>query len=243
MYQGLKKVAGLFIPKKFLKKNESSFRKLISLLYIGSKCQCNICNIKLNRFVNYNSSDLLCPNCGSRSRTRRLDKILRDKEILKGNVLHFSPPKSLYKKFKELSHLNYFSSDFVNQFTADYNFDITSIKVENNFFDVIICYHILEHIMDDKKAMEELYRVLKPSGICYIQTPYKDGEIYEDSSIISEKERKIAFGQEDHVRIYSIKELEKRLQNVKFKTQIETYNEYEYYGFLNEEIIICKKTT
>lgn len=219
MYESLKKITTRFIPKTILKKNETFFRKLISTFYRGTNHQCNICKIKSIRFVDSQNKDLLCPKCGSRSRTRRLDKILTETKALEGTVLHFSPPKALYDKYKSAKTFTYFSSDFVNQFAADYNFDITSIVTEDDVFDVIFCYNILEHIEDDAKAIRELYRVLKPSGVCYIQTPYREGETYENYSIKEQKKRKIAFGQEDHVRIYSVTGLQQRLQNAGFKAE------------------------
>ncbi len=245
MYKSLKRIAKLIIPKKLLQKNEFFFRKLISLKYKGDTHQCNICETNLSRFVELNDSDLLCPRCGSRCRTRRLYKMLNENNALKGNVLHFSPPRSLYEKFKKRDGLNYFSSDFENEFVADYNYDITSIQCEADFFDLIICYHVLEHIEDDKEAMKELYRVLKPSGLCYIQTPYKDGDIYEDPNIITEDDRKTAFGQEDHVRIYSVEGLKNRLDSAGFETEVRPFkqNSFEYNGLKNETVLVAKKTS
>jgi SAM-dependent methyltransferase len=240
MYKSLKKIAKRIIPEETLRKNESFFRKLISLKYKGNNHKCNICEINLSRFVELEDKDLLCPNCGSRSRTRRLYEHLNNSKTLTGNILHFSPPKSLYNKFKATQN-NYFSSDFENEFLADYAYDITAISSKDNFFNSIICYHILEHIEDDIKAMSELYRVLKPDSYCYIQTPYKDGDIYEDYSIISPKEREKAFGQKDHVRIYSIEGLKGRLESVGFKTKIVHHKEDLYFGFKEEIMIIAKK--
>ena len=69
---------------------------------------------------------------------------------------------------------------------------------------MIICNHVLEHIVNDCKAMRELYRVLKPGGIAILQVPisYTIEKTFEDSSVISEKDRQLIFGQHDHVRIY-----------------------------------------
>lgn len=240
MYNTLKKIAKQLIPRQLLQKNESLFRKLVSFKYKGNNHQCNICEFNLSHFVDINGNDFLCPNCGSRSRTRRLYKELIGSHKLKGNVLHFSPPKTLYSKLKKLN-IDYYSSDFENEFTADYRFDITDIPIEDNFFDVIICYHILEHIENDLKAMAELYRVLKPNGICYIQTPYKEGDIFEDASVTSPEMRKKLFGQEDHVRVYSVTGLTKRLTNTGFKTEIKNFNRDKYYGIKNETIILVSK--
>lgn len=240
MYSKLKALAKQILPKPFLEKNEFFLRKVISLKYRGTQHQCNICSIKLKRFVDLDGKDLLCPNCGSRSRTRRLYKQLTKHNVLNGNVLHFSPPKILYKQFKQLK-MNYYSSDYENEFTADYNFNITSIPKNENFFNTIICYHILEHIENDKEAMSELYRVLQPGGTCFIQTPFTDGETKEDPSITSPKDRKKHFGQEDHVRIYALHELISRLRAAGFKTEIKSYTNDMYNGMNTETIILAKK--
>lgn len=240
MYNSLKRIAKVIIPEGILKKNESLFRRIISVKYSGNNHTCNTCDKKLNQFVTIYDKDLLCPNCGSRSRTRRLYDTLKNNNVLQGNVLHFSPNKILYRKFKNLD-IEYFSTDFENEFTADYQYDITAIPINDNFFDVIICYHVLEHIEDDIKAISELYRVLKPNGLCYIQTPFKNGDIYEDKSIKSSAEREKAFGQKDHVRIYSVKGLEKRLNNAGFSTEVNNYQSNAYFGYKEETVIIAKK--
>jgi len=240
MYNSLKKIAKAIFSQNFLKKNESLIRNIISIKYIGNKHLCSTCGKKLSRFITIYDGDLLCPNCGSRTRTRRLYNILTDANVLKGNVLHFSPNKILYKRFKALN-MNYYSTDFEDEFTADYRYDITAIPVSDNFFDIIICYHVLEHIEDDTKAMSELFRVLKPNGLCYIQTPFKEGNIYEDASITSPEEREKAFGQNDHVRIYSINGLKSRLNSAGFATKTNNYEEDTYLGFKNETVIIAKK--
>lgn len=238
MYTGLKHIAKKLIRDAVLKKNESFFRALISKSYAGNAQQCNICEFKLKYFVKRKNGDLLCPNCGSLSRTRRLFETLNALEV-KGTLLHFSPPKSLTTKLKSKENVKYITTDFVGEFETDFHFDITAITAENHSFDFIICYHVLEHIEADAKAMSELYRVLKPNGMCLIQTPFKDGDIYEDFSITSKAERERAFGQDDHVRIYSVEGLNSRLQRAGFETDIITFEvtQPNRYGFRPETMI------
>lgn len=244
MYLALKNIAKRMLPKKALKKNERFFRRIIALNYAGQNYQCNLCDYHLKQFVKQSQHDLLCPNCGSLSRTRRLYKTLLDLPI-NGKVLHFSPPKSLASKLRVLEDIDYCTSDLEGEFKAEYQFDITSISQPDQIFDIIICYHILEHIEEDITAMQELYRVLKPNGKVFIQTPFKEGEIYEDTSIQSKAERTIAFGQEDHVRIYSFEGLNKRLESVGFSTKIVECpgdNVENYNGLLPEVFIVAEKT-
>ena len=243
MYQTFKKIENRIIPESVLRRNEKFLRGIIALKYKGQNFQCNICDYRLKHFVKQGHNDLLCPNCGSLSRTRRLYYTLLNLPI-KGKVLHLSPPKALLTKLREIEAIDYYSSDFDGQFESDYKFDITSISQPSQSFDVILCYHILEHIQEDIRAMEELFRVLKANGRVYIQTPFKEGKIYENNLLKSREQRRLAFGQEDHVRIYSLKGLNMRLQSVGFKTKIIECiknTKEDYYGLLSESYIVAEK--
>lgn len=242
MYQMLKKVALSAVPKKMLFENEIFFRSIYAFHLHGKNYECTVCSRGLKKFIPIPDGDLLCPFCGSRSRTRRLYSFLIENELIWGKVLHFSPSRSVYRLLKKNPEIQYFSTDFEDEFLADYRYDITQIPLKNDFFDLIICYHILEHIENDKTAMEELHRVLKAEGICIIQTPFKEGYIYEDFSKKTPEERLKAFGQEDHVRIYSVDGLQHRLKENGFQNiEIKTFPANERYGFMEETVLIAKK--
>ena len=222
-------------------KNELFFRYFYGIFHLGNSHHCTVCEKKLRSFIQKQNKDTICPFCGSLSRTRRLWSLLKEKNSIKGNVLHFSPSRSIYRNLKKTAAINYYSSDFENEFLADYNYDITQINQKSETFDTIVCYHILEHIENDKDAMHELFRVLKPNGVIYIQTPFKDGDIYEDYSIVSPKEREEHFGQNDHVRIYSAEGLKKRLESAGFNVAITSFNNLEsdiYNGFKSPETVL-----
>ena len=244
MYSFIKKSIKSIIPKQFLIKNELLFRYFYGIFYLGNKHQCNICEKKLRAFVKLKNEDLLCPFCGSLSRNRRLWKLVNKDHALKGKLLHFSPSRNLYRRLKKDKNINYYSTDFEDEFLADYKFNITRITQSDATFDTIICYHILEHIMDDRKAIAELYRVLKPNGNIYIQTPFKEGDTYEDDSIILPEERLNSFGQDDHVRIYSRDGLKNRLKKNGFKVKEKTFQlkeENYYFGFKSPETVLIAK--
>ncbi len=242
MYQTLKKIALFVFPKKILFENEVFFRSIYAFHFRGKNHQCTVCNSGLEKFINIPDGDLLCPFCGSRSRTRRLYSFLKENKLIHGKVLHFSPSRSVYRLLNKKENIEYFSTDYEDEFLADYRYDITQIPVESNFFDLIICYHILEHIEDDKKAMEELQRVLKLDGICIIQTPFKEGDIYEDFSKKTPQEKLEAFGQEDHLRIYSVEGLQGRLKENGFQNvEIKTFPKDERFGFMEETVLIARK--
>ena len=171
--------------------------------------------------------------------------MLNDNYLSSGiSILDFSPSRSYYHKLKNNSTIDYHSSDLSDNFIAEYKYDITNIDCEDSKFDLIICYHILEHITDDNKAINELYRILKNECFCLIQTPFKEGDIYEDANIIKGEDRLEHFGQEDHVRVYSIEGLKDRLTDNGFNVEIKSFNEdtNNYFGYSEKEyVLICDK--
>ncbi|WP_379966020.1 class I SAM-dependent methyltransferase [Epilithonimonas sp. UC225_85] len=177
-------------------------------------------------------------------RDRRLFQQFK-KEFL-GNtdirLLDFSPSRSLYRKIKQTKKIQYFPTDLSDDFIAEYHYDITEIPVEDNYFDSIFCYHILEHIEQDKKAISELYRVLKKGGKAFVQTPFKEGDIFENPDFKTEEQRLEHFGQKDHVRIYSVSGLEKRLLEAGFEVSVNRFDEDNYYGLnKNERVLLISK--
>ena len=239
MYEKLKKI----IPEKFLKKNQRFLRNLISIFYIGSKYQCNICDFKMSHFVKLKNEDKLCPKCGSLARTRKLWDLLKN-DVENKTILHFSPSPSLRTKIELLNGIKYVTSDYAGEFEATKKLDIESINEPNDNYDLVICYHILEHIKNDIEAMKELYRIIKPKGKCIIQTPFREGEIYENDEVKTDKERLIHFGQRDHLRIYSVEGLMNRLKSAGFQTKLKEYETVDNnnYGFNpNEKVIIAEK--
>jgi SAM-dependent methyltransferase len=103
----------------------------------------------------------------------------------------------------------------------------------------------LEHIDNDVRAMTELYRVLKNDGTCIVQTPFKEGDIYEDPLIQSSEERLKHFGQTDHVRIYSVNGLKNRLSLSGFKVGVREFIEpaNNKFGFKEKEYILVAQKT
>lgn len=118
-------------------------------------------------------------------------------------VLHMAPEQSFYKRFRKMKNLDYTTCDLDSPI-ADVKADIQDLPFENNSFDVVFCNHVLEHVEDDKKAMDELFRVMKPGGWGIFQVPirYQLEKTFEDNSITDRKERIEKFGQYDHVRVY-----------------------------------------
>lgn len=243
MYNSVKKIIKTVLPKKAIFKIEPFLRSSWSLFYRGSEFECTICQTKLRKWIILHNQDKICPNCGSLSRDRRLWQLIENsylKEDIK--VLDFSPSRCLCRKWKK-QNVAYKATDLSGDFISNNQYDITAIPEDENTFDLIVCYLVLEHVIDDLSAMKELHRTLKPTGTLFIQTPFKEGEIYEDYSITTEKDRLQHFGQEDHVRIYSIEGLKNRLIQSEFEVGVNQYhNKNIIYGLAeNETILIMKK--
>jgi SAM-dependent methyltransferase len=243
MYNLIKKLVYQFVPKKMLIKNELFIRRVGYQFYKGNKHQCPICTKTNRSFQKNQRGENLCPNCGSMPRDRRLFTVFKHEISTEQPIrlLDFSPSRSLYRTFSNWHNIHYFPSDLSTDFIAEYQYDITNIPTENNYFDAVICFHILEHVDNDILAMKELYRVLQPTGIALVQTPFKEGEIYENPEIISPQDRLKHFGQEDHVRIYSVAGLTERLKSVGFTVEQQTFDEDDYFG-LNKGDIVLKLT-
>lgn len=143
--------------------------------------------------------------------------------IVKKKVLHFAPEQAFYKLFRKQKNIDYTTTDLFSPL-ADVKADICNLPFEDNSYDIIFCNHVLEHIPDDTKAMQELYRVLKPGGMGIFQIPQdlsRDVTFFDDS-IINQKERAAIFGQYDHVRIYGRDYFDK-LRSIGFNVVEEDY--------------------
>tara|TARA_R110002124_G_scaffold155440_2_gene322641 strand:+ start:169 stop:930 length:762 start_codon:yes stop_codon:yes gene_type:complete len=132
-------------------------------------------------------------------------------------VLHMAPEQCFLSVFKKQKNLDYITADLFSPI-ADVKADILNLPFDDNSFDVVFCNHVLEHITDDTKAMQELYRVLKPNGMGIFQIPQdlSRATTFEDDSITDKKERAKIFGQYDHVRVYGRDYFDK-LRSIGFK--------------------------
>lgn len=163
-------------------------------------------------------------------------------------VLHFAPEQAFLKRFRKLQNITYTTTD-LNSPIADVKADICKLPFEDNSYDFIICNHVLEHIPDDTKAMQELYRVLAPNGTAILQVPYNRNRTttFEDNSITDPKERAAIFGQYDHVRVYGMDYFEK-LKAIGFSVEAVTYTaqlskeDIEKYRLPEGELLpVCRK--
>lgn len=261
----IREIVKKFLPET-LKFNYRLFRKyrkrlILEKAYAGNKVECIICNHKYRIFEPFkNIENEKCTNCISMKRHRLLYKFLKDEtNLLSGQntikLLHFAPEKAFYDIFSKMDNIEYYPCDLEPenyQFYRKSNvtkIDITDIDFKNNYFDVILCNHVLEHILDDTLALNELYRVMKNGawGIFQVPIDFSRDVTYEDVSKTTPEERYKAFGQMDHVRWYG-KDYPKRLGNMGFQVKevrfTDEFSDEEKfrYGFPNKEsIYLCYK--
>ena len=254
IYHKTKQILFLVIPKSILFKLEKNLRRLFALFYKGDGVYCPICAMDFKKFIPLNPNKIktnyLCPRCGSAQRHRLLYLYLSAKCLILTepiNLLHFSPRPCLVNKLKQIPGLTYITSD-PTAANMDRNYDITHIDERDKSYDLIVCYHILEHIIEDHKAMRGIYRILKPSGMALFQVPFWDKETYEDAALKKPEQRLKAFRQNDHVRIYGYQDFINRLSNAGFQVTPVTYAKQlgsqicSKYGLDEEEVIfVCRK--
>lgn len=264
MKKWIKKVLPNKIIRKYIElktKNERiEFQKSIK----GDDVFCPICNSTFKIFGTFGlikRYNALCYNCKSLERHRLLFLFFKERfELFPPQnrtikLLHFAPEKSLYDFFSKHPNLEYFPCDLIPE-KFDFGkkievnkVDITDISFNDNFFDIILCSHVLEHVPDDKQAMNELYRVMSKNGSGIFQVPidYSLPTTYEDLSITLPEDREKAFGQHDHVRLYG-RDYKNRLEKVGFNvneidfcSRFSTHDIFKYGLNKAEMIYLCNK--
>lgn len=195
----------------------------------------------------------LCPICGSNDRGRWIYYVLKKHTKVfnqKCKVLHFAPyagEAMLSSKLKKSTLCDYYGVDLDGSL-ADHEVDMTDICYSDNSFDMIIANHILEHIPDEKKAIQELKRVLKENGIIVLSFPIctdYESTIEQDEEM-SSADRIRLFGQEDHVRLYG-RDYVERIESYGLAVNVFSpykelgYEEIDRMGLIEDDVcLICE---
>ncbi len=242
------------LPDKLEIKFRLAFYFFRGLWYRGSKYECPCCETQIRRFLSGGVTlrpNAQCPRCGSLERHRLLWLYLKHKTDFFNRhlcVLDVAPTYFMQQKFRHHSNLDYLSTSLDDPWVITH-MDIMAIPLPDNHFDCIICYHVLEHITDDRQALRELFRVLKPDGWAILQSPIDITRkiTLEDPRVTTPEDRQNLFGQEDHVRVYGCDYIE-RLRKAGFYVTPDIFvqelsNEMiDKFGLIKEEVLyICKK--
>ena len=237
MFQKIFKSVLNTIPRPWLIKASYIVRPIIAFSLKGNRFTDPIDGKSFHKFLPYGyenqRENALSPSSLSLERHRLLWLFLKDETDFftskeKQKVLHIAPEQCFLTIFRQQKNLDYITSDLESPI-ADVKADICNLPFKDNSFDVVFCNHVLEHITDDTKAMQELYRVLKTNGMGIFQIPQdlSREKTFEDNSITDRKERAKIFGQYDHVRVYGR----------------DYFNKLRSIGFSVDEIDYTKKIT
>lgn len=244
------------IPRRWLQRMASWAVPLMGLAYKGRGRECPVCGSRYRRFMPYgyvtSREDALCPHCLALERHRMIWLWLSECSDLfesRPHLLHIAPEVSLMRHFKRLYRgtENYITADLESPL-ADMHFDIQHIPLEDCSVDVVICNHLLEHVEDDRRAMRELYRILRPGGwgIALVPEDRSLPTTFEDDSITDPKERTRIFGQYDHRRIYGrdydmrLAEAGFRVERIGYREQL-TETQQRLYAIGSDDLVIIHK--
>jgi len=255
MLKQLISLSSRFIPRHYQQIVAAFMLRSIAVFYKGNKIEDPISGKKYRKILPYgrlqSRSNALAPHSLSLERHRLIWLYLKEKTDFFTNqkrVLHIAPEYCFIKPFKGLKNLDYITADLISPW-ADVRFDVQAIPFPDSNFDVVICNHVLEHVDDDRKAMSELLRVLKPDGFGIFQVPldYSIDVTLEDKSINTPELREKHYKQRDHLRLYG-KDYAKRLREVGFDVTEDNYVQslpsdlVERYALPKDEILyICRK--
>lgn len=247
--------ASRFIPRHYQQVVAAFLLRSIAIFYKGNRIEDPISGKKYRKILPYgrlqSRPNALAPHSLSLERHRLIWLYLKERTDFftsPKRVLHIAPEYCFIKPFKKLKNLDYVTADLISPW-ADVRLDVQSIPFPDSNFDVVICNHVLEHVDDDRKAMQELYRVMKPGGFGIFQVPL-DSSIdttIEDKSINTPELREKHYKQRDHLRLYG-KDYAKRLSTAGFEVTEDDYihtlpvDLAKRYALPEDEILyICRK--
>lgn len=204
-----------------------AFWRQLARLGLGGSCTCICCGRNVFRFLPYAGgwktapsvvsrlqiigSDLQhyeCPRCGSSDRERHLQmycaRLELERRMTEAKILHFAPEPHFSKFVQNTGPAEYIRADLFPRDPDVKQMDIQAIPFPDMSFDLIIANHVLEHVADDKAALREISRVLRPGGLAILQTPFSGvlQHVFEDEGVASDELREFVYGQSDHVRLY-----------------------------------------
>lgn len=245
------------IPRPWLIKASYLVRPIIAFSLKGDTFTDPIDGKSFRKFLPYGygkqRENALSPSTLSLERHRLMWLFLRDETPFftsteKLKTLHIAPEQCFLDIFRKQKNLDYITSDLESPI-ADVKADICDLPFDDNSFDVVFCNHVLEHITDDTKAMQELFRVLKKGGFGIFQIPQdlSREHTFEDDTIKDRTERAKIFGQYDHVRVYGRDYFDK-LRSIGFKVDEVDYTKkiapekLERFCLMKNEILpVCYK--
>jgi hypothetical protein len=222
------------------------------LKYAGLARYCPLCRSHVRVFLAHgvvSRPNAVCPVCLSRDRHRLAWLWLRENTQLgkaPDRLLHIAPETSVAQRLQTLPHVHYVSADLVHR--ASVRMDICRMPFREQSFDTIYCSHVLNMLPDDRPAMTELFRVLRPGGLAVLQVPTPlEGPGIEAGLHATSGDRLKLFGDPHICRRYGSFELNASLSQAGFDVQVvhwsNQYSEAEKLrlGLIDEPLHVCRR--
>jgi SAM-dependent methyltransferase len=220
----------------------------------GEGVECPCCGARFRRFVPYGLSrrpGAQCPGCGAVERHRLLWLYLRERSDLftrPQRLLHVAPEEVFAARLRAVPGLRYLSADLAPS-RAMLRADVQRLPLADASFDAVLCHHVLEHVADDRAALAELHRVLRPGGWALLQSPIRKelAETLEDAAVTDPRERERLYGQSDHLRQYG-RDYGARLREAGFEVRAERFfkalppERRARHGLKGETIWLCLRS-
>jgi SAM-dependent methyltransferase len=218
---------------------------------LGNRCltarhACPCCDWEGHSFEDYfevirTHRNVECPRCGSHPRHRALFLWLQREYKLKdkrGVGLLLGPERSLAEIWASAVHLRAIRVDLKPRRDVDLRADLRCLPIASDSVDFQWCHHVLEHIQDDRAAIKELFRVLRPvTGELIVSVPMVAGTVTREYGFANNRES-------GHWRIYG-DDFAARLTDGGFAVeaivQSLSPSDYERYGLIHEQYYLCWK--
>lgn len=214
---------GFLLPRSVLMSLRAARDLGLGAWYRGRGRWCPVCGQSSRKFrPGVARENVRCARCGAMERHRLVWLYFTHRtDLFDGRpkrVLHVAPEQCFEGRLRHRLGAGYLTADLLDPHVME-RMDITRIPYPDESFDVIYCSHVLEHVEDDRGAMKEFRRVLKPSGWAILLVPITADKTFEDSTIVQPSDRLRVFGQHDHVRRYGPDYVE-RLRQAGFDVQV-----------------------
>lgn len=179
---------------------------------------CNLCGFTGRRFDYFLERQFVvknsqCPGCGSQTRNRELAAFIERHVALPGKWVLDVAPAPRYAEWFRARGAHYLSID-LGEREAMARMDVTRLALCDHRFELIICSHVLEHVRDDLRALQELRRVLRPGGQALIAVPFSR----QPATI-----HLAAPDHQGHLHNYG-RDIISRLESAGFKARAQIYN-------------------
>jgi SAM-dependent methyltransferase len=226
--------------------------KLKKVFFYGRTCYCPVCESHIRKFEPFgHRAKSWCPVCTS-MKWQRLGWLFLQRHTnifdeMPKKMLHIAPEVAFEPRLKRIANLDYVTGDLLDP-NVMVKMDITNIPFPDRSFDAIFCSHVMEHVPNDRKALDEFFRVLTSNGWAIFIVPIRMNKLTDEAPEITDpKERERRFGQHDHVRFYGW-DFKERLKESGFRVTIVRRddlidaNQFEYMGISEKEVLFyCQK--